>query len=192
MSPLQHALKEWAVVCRALADGRQALLLRKGGIAEKTGRFQVEHERFWLFPTYAHQQKEGIVAEEAARLEQIEAERPPEGVARLTHFAEIKAAYQVEELYDVEKLAGLHVWSAKTVETRFSYRGSGLCVLAARVYRSVETFDLPDKKEYAGCRSWVELDRALPTEGAKPVITDEAFANLLRTLDLLLAPTAFA
>ncbi len=192
MSPLQHALKEWAVVCRALADGRQALLLRKGGIAEKTGRFQVEHERFWLFPTYAHQQKEGIVAEEAARLEQIEAERPPEGVARLTHFAEIKAAYQVEELYDVEKLAGLHVWSAKTVETRFWYRGSGLYVLAARVYRSVETFDLPDKKEYAGCRSWVELDRALPTEGAKPVITDEAFANLLRTLDLLLAPTAFA
>jgi hypothetical protein len=28
------ALKEWAVVCKALEEGRQILLLRKGGIME--------------------------------------------------------------------------------------------------------------------------------------------------------------
>jgi len=31
---LQPALKEWAVVCQALAEGKQSMLLRKGGIDE--------------------------------------------------------------------------------------------------------------------------------------------------------------
>jgi len=31
---LAQAFKEWAVICRALAVGKQSLLLRKGGIAE--------------------------------------------------------------------------------------------------------------------------------------------------------------
>ena len=30
---LKHAFKEWAVICQALATGRQALVLRKGGVA---------------------------------------------------------------------------------------------------------------------------------------------------------------
>ena len=57
---LPHAFKEWAVICRALAEGKQALILRKGGIAETGGEFAVEHTRFWLFPTYTHQQRDGI------------------------------------------------------------------------------------------------------------------------------------
>jgi hypothetical protein len=192
MNTLQHALKEWAVICRALADGRQTLLLRKGGIAEKAGQFQVEHERFWLFPTYVHQQRDGIVPEAATLLEQAEADRPPPGIVRLTHFAETAAIYHSHDLYTVEKLAGLHCWSPETVQARFTYRGLGLFVLALRVYRSAETFDVADKVEYAGCRSWVELDRALPTEGATPVMEEEAFADVLRTLDRILEPTAFA
>jgi hypothetical protein len=36
----------------------------------------------------------------------------------------------------------------------------------------------------------VELDQELPTEGAVPVLDDEAFRNVLRSLDTLLQPTA--
>ena len=36
--PTNAALKEWAVVCNALADGRQIVLIRKGG---KIGRAHV-------------------------------------------------------------------------------------------------------------------------------------------------------
>src|ERR1700722_13719814 len=35
----RFAFKEWAVTCQALAAGRQSLLLRKGGIHERDGRF---------------------------------------------------------------------------------------------------------------------------------------------------------
>jgi hypothetical protein len=186
MNTLQHALKEWAVICRALAEGQQALLLRKGGIAESSGEFEVEHRRFWLFPTYVHQQKDGIVPEAAPLLEQAEADHPPPGIVRLTYFAEAAAIYVVRDLADAEKLAGLHCWSKQTVQSRFEYRRPGLFVLAVRVYRAPQMFDLPDTAKYAGCRSWVELDRALPTEGATPVVKEEAFAEVLRTLDRLL------
>jgi hypothetical protein len=43
MTELGVALKEWAVICQALAEGRQTILLRKGGIAEPGGAFRVEH-----------------------------------------------------------------------------------------------------------------------------------------------------
>jgi hypothetical protein len=180
MNALQHALKEWAVICRALAEGRQAILIRKGGIAESSGEFAVEQRRFWLFPTYVHQQKAGIVPEAASLLEQAEADHPPTGIVRLTHFAEAVGIYHVRELAEAWKLTGLHCWSPQTVQSRFEYRRPGLSVLAVRVYRAPQVFDLPNTAEYAGCRSWVELDRALPTLGSTPVMEEGTFAELLR------------
>src|SRR4051812_32433488 len=52
---LQIALKEWASVSRALESGRQMLLLRKGGIYESSGEFEVENREFLVFPTFLHQ-----------------------------------------------------------------------------------------------------------------------------------------
>ena len=40
----QPALKEWSAAVRALLDGRQTVLLRKGGIHEK--RFAITASRF--------------------------------------------------------------------------------------------------------------------------------------------------
>src|SRR3954453_10707101 len=107
MSTLRQAFKEWAVICRALAEGRQAIILRKGGVAEEGGAFRVEHTRFWLFPTYAHQQRAGITPEALPLLEAAEAGRPPEGVVRLTHFAEVPGVYHVHDLVGAWKLEGL-------------------------------------------------------------------------------------
>lgn len=188
---LNHAFKEWAVICRALAEGKQALILRKGGIAESGDEFAVEHTRFWLFPTYTHQQRAGIKAEAVPLLEQVEAERPPAGVVRLSHFVEIAGAYHVHDLFAALMLGHLHLWSEETVEARFAYRYPGLYVLPARVYRAPQTIELPDTAAYAGCRTWVTLDREIPAENAVPVLDDAAFQDLLRTLDNLLKPTAF-
>jgi len=189
---LKHAFKEWAVICRALAEGKQALILRKGGIAESAGDFQVEHTRFWLFPTYVHQQKEGIRAEALPLLEQAEAERPPPGIVRPAHFAEVTGIYHVHDLIPALLLAHLHLWSEDTVRKRFEYRTPGIYVLPVRVYRSAQVYELPDTPHYQGCRSWVELDRELSTEGAVPVLPESAIRDLHHSLDLLLNPTALA
>lgn len=187
---LRYALKEWAVICRALAEGRQALLLRKGGIAEAGGAFAVQHTRFWLLPTYAHQHRDGVKPEALPLLERAEAERPPAGVLRLDHFAEVAGIYHVHDLASVLKLSGLHLWSDETARSRFAYRYAGLYVLPVRVYRAARAVEVLDGEHYAGCRSWVELDEELSAEGATPVLDEPAFRNVLLTLDRLLEPTA--
>jgi hypothetical protein len=184
MNTLQHALKEWAVICRALSVGKQVLLLRKGGIAEASGQFQVEHRHFWLFPTYVHQQKDGILPEAVPLLEQAEGQRPPQGVVWLTHFAEVAESFFIHDLAVVEKLADLHIWSPQTVRARFEYRRPGLHGVLVRVYQSSRTFALRDAPEYAGCRSWVELDHELPMDGATPVLTEEAFEKARRNVNV--------
>src|SRR3954451_21836651 len=52
------AFKEWAVTVRALAEGEQLLTLRKGGIREENKHFEIEHDRFFLYPTFDHQRND--------------------------------------------------------------------------------------------------------------------------------------
>lgn len=191
MTTLSHALKEWAVICRALAEGRQAVLLRKGGIAEGGGAFEVEQRRFWLYPTYVHQQTTGLLEEAYPLLERVEAERPPANVVRLSHFAEVAGIFQLHDIVGVLKMDGLHLLSRETVQDRFFYRDPGLFVLAVRVYRAAEVVELPETPAYAGCRSWVDLGRDLSTEGAAPVLEDREFYNVLHELERRLEPTAW-
>jgi hypothetical protein len=192
MSGLGIAFKEWAVICRALAEGRQALIVRKGGIAEAGGGFRVEQQRFWLYPTYVHQQEAGVVEEARPLLQEALRERPPEGVMRLSHFAESPCVYFVDELERVLHLEGLHVWSRQTIEARFHYRASGLFVLPVRIWRAATVHELPETAEYAGCKSWVDLGRALDMAGAAAVLSEVAFDAVVNTLDRLLGPTALA
>ena len=54
------AFKEWAVTVRALAEGEQLLTLRKGGIREPDKHFSLDHDRFFLYPTFDHQRNDLI------------------------------------------------------------------------------------------------------------------------------------
>jgi hypothetical protein len=192
MQPLSEAFKEWAVICQALAEGRQGVLLRKGGIAEDGGTFRVQNLRFWLYPTFLHQQRDGIVPEALPLLAQAETERPPDHQVRLSHFAEVAGIYELHDIVGALSLVGLHMWSSKTVETRFAYRHPGLTALVVRVWRAATPVFLTETPEFAGCRSWVDLGRALPTEDATPVLDAAAFYELRRTLEDRLRPTAMA
>jgi hypothetical protein len=179
---LKHAFKEWAVICRALAEGKQAIILRKGGIAEEGGSFRVEHDRFWLYPTFVHQQRSGIQAAALPLLELVEADRPLQGIIRLTHFAEVAQMCHVADLETALRLQELHCWSEEIVRARFAYRQPGLLGLAVRVFRAAQVHELAETAEYAGCKSWVELDRELSTDGATPVIDSASFDDALHRL----------
>src|SRR5579862_2629465 len=180
---LKHAFKEWAVICKALAEGRQALILRKGGIAEPNNDFELKYTRFWLFPTYVHQQRDGLQEQALPLLDEALAEKPPEGVVRLSHFAEVSGVYRVRDLPPALLLAHLHLWSNDTVAKRFAYRVPELYVMPVRVWKAAEVFELPDNPSYQGCRSWVDLDRELPTAGATPVLPQKKLDDLHRQLD---------
>jgi hypothetical protein len=189
---LQHAFKEWAVICYCLAKGKQAIILRKGGLAEPGGDFKLEQTRFWLYPTYLHENRTGVKDEALPLLERVELQKPPAGKVRLSHYAEVGGVYHVRDLISALKLEALHYWSEATVEARFNYRYPGLMVLPVRVFEAPHVVELAETPAYQGCKSWVELQEPLSTEGAKPVLDDAAFADVMRKLDIILQPTAFA
>jgi hypothetical protein len=177
---LRIAFKEWAVICRALAEGRQALILRKGGIAEEGGRFRPEHDRFLLYPTFFHEQhRTGIKPELLLLLAAAEADKPPAGQLRLTHFAAVESVAHVTDLDRALALDRLHGWTADTVRQRFHYRTPGLYVLPVRVYRLPQPLEVVERPEYAGCKTWVELDATAATDGATAVMSGAAFAEYL-------------
>ena len=191
---LRHAFKEWAVICLALATGRQSLILRKSGIAEPggDGEFQLEAKRFWLFPTFVHQQETGIREEALPMLEEVRVAHPPADRIRLEAWAEVTSVYEVRARLPAHIIAHLHFWSEDTVEKRFAYRHPGLNVLTVRVWRAPRPIEIPNLAEYRGCKSWVPLDPGIDATDSTPVLSDRDYRDVVTQLDTLLRPTAFA
>jgi hypothetical protein len=174
---LSIAFKEWAVICRALASGRQSLILRKGGIAEESGLFRPEHSEFLLYPTFFHEHRTGVKPEFFPLL--AEAGKPEKGTIRFTHFARVADVKHITNLDAALALDSLHAWTPDVIRQRFHYRTPGMFVLMARVFRLAKPEVRPERPEYAGCKTWVKLDTPVSTEHAVPVLSDEAFAEQL-------------
>lgn len=172
----QFAFKEWAVVCAALAAGRQTLILRKGGIHEGREGFQVEHREFWLFPTGFHQQRDEIISEAWPLLDEVQSRGQPSGHS-LDLYAVVEDVHHVVDRAALARLSGRHVWSEATVEQRFQYRTPGLFALVVRVFRRPSPFEIADSPRFAGCKSWVDLPTPLSTSGLQPVLDDAMFEN---------------
>jgi hypothetical protein len=180
------ALKEWAVICDLLIAGEQAILLRKGGIAESggPGRFRLEVPRFALFPAWLHQLPARIKPRWRERVKS-NGEEPAEIV--IQGIAVADRVWQVPSRESLDALDELHAWEPEQLDVRWNYKpNQPLYLLAVRVYRLTAPRTIANNPRYAGCRSWVELDAAdaIDDAGASPVISDEAFATLVAQLDV--------
>src|ERR1700722_8919604 len=150
---LQVALKEWASVCGALSQGRQIILLRKGGIYESAGEFEIEHRQFVLFPTYLHQNAEMVKENHRAGLSAVKAEP---ATIEISLAGEITDIVAVSDRSAMDQLAGEHIWTGKLIDMRFNYRPENpLYLLLVRAYRLSEAVVLANTPGYAGCKSWV-------------------------------------
>lgn len=151
------AFKEWAAVCRALAAGRQDVILRKGGIVEPGGVFRVEHDAFLLLPTFLHQSTESLVPEARDLLDDIDADRPHPGTVVFRHAARVREAHRLTTLPELAPYRDRHVWSDAAVAERFHRWGDGILLLVVDVTPLPEPLTLPWHESYGGCRSWAEL-----------------------------------
>ena len=185
----RFALKEWAVVLKALSEGRQILLLRKGGLIDKNSRFTVEHSEFFIYPTYLHQQRNGILPAAREDLERLLSSPPPDEQVMLSHYAVVHDAWKVTDLAQLQRLAGSHLLNAEEVQKRFLYgKTPGLYLILLRIHQLPKPFRLPVRPHYAGCRSWVDLEQELPTAGCRPVLDDAAFGLEIRRITALAKP----
>ena len=172
---LQVGLKEWAVVCRALEQGRQTVLLRKGGIYESAGEFELENREFLLFPTYLHQNLKMLKPNEHAGFEPRSAEPEQVSISAagvVTDILELKSRAQVDAIDDE------HVWAPPLIDMRFNYRPENpLYLLLVRAYRLPEAATLANTPAYGGCKSWVPLDQSVEVGDAVPALDDTTYES---------------
>jgi hypothetical protein len=195
------AFKEWAVTVRALAEGEQLLTLRKGGIREPDRRFRLEHDRFFLYPTFDHQRNDLVRASHRPELQRAleegvwaEGEPPAEaltqdgGIAqpervRIRAWAEVAAHWTIDDPRTVDALSPFYVWTSDYAEKRLAWkRRHPLHVVLLRTYRIPRPVTVKVKEDFAGCRSWLEIPRDLPFEGT-PVLSDDEFQRASEEID---------
>ena len=186
---LRHALKEWAVAVEALERGETALVVRKGGIREKT--FAVPKTRFLFFKSYEHQKADQLKPAYHELLRSIPQRRDDEPVI-FTSFAEVYRAYEVSEAEELEALDPHHIWTHEYAESRLKWRPKKpLTILVLRTYLLPEPIVLDYRDPYGGCKSWIELEESVPTAGSRPALEEPSFEKLVQpTLGVLggLAP----
>ena len=164
--PMQIGFKEWQVVCDALGQGRQAVILRKGGIHEGRAGFSFAHDRFFLFPTRYHVQPD-----------QVREGAPPalpewkEGdLVSIIHMVHVPLAVTLTDWRKVEALEDFHIYTPQTVRERFDWEGRGMSsgsihVALAEVWQLATPWNFTYEKRLGGCRSWVDLPKPSATVG---------------------------
>jgi hypothetical protein len=165
------------------------LLLRKGGIYEAAGEFELENPQFLLFPTYLHQNlnmlKPGDQAGFEARLSE------PQEI-RLSAAGEVTDIVQLKSRPQMDALDAEHVWTPPLIDMRFNYKPQNpLYLMLVRAYRLADPITVKNTPEYAGCTSWVPLLEPIDTKSATPVVEDAQYdARRQSILDRLTTATA--
>lgn len=173
-----RAFKEWAIACEAMKAGRQIALLRKGGIREEEGVFRINDPEFFLLPTYEHQNANLLQPEFVEELRKSEAAAHAPRHIQIDAYAEVDTVVAAADEERVIALSKEYIWNEAYVRMRFEYNPyDPLYVILLRVYRLPQTFTLPMRPEYGGCKSWVTLERCLSTAGAVPALSDTEFAR---------------
>jgi hypothetical protein len=179
------ALKEWAIICKALEDGRQILLLRKGGIMEYRKGFEVKHNDFLLYPTFEHQFMESIKAEYKEKLKEILEEQNKytkieidkdnknfniDNTNIIKLFAKVEDVVEISDKVILSELRDYHIWSDEYVMMRMNYNPSKpMSILLLRIYKIKKPliFDINDK--WSGCKSWIDIEKDVDIQNSHKI-----------------------
>ena len=180
---LNIALKEWSATIHALTTGDQIFLIRKGGIREPNRRFELQHNRFLLYPTRFHEARQMLKPQYRHLAGADEAHI--EGTIQLKIWAETVDVLKIDEAKDLSALFESHVWTEEFVDKRIAWKprhAADLILLKAYVLDN--PVNLPVAPHHLGCKSWVELDPAIALGTYSPAIPDDLWekrANEVKT-----------
>lgn len=173
--------KEWSIVCEALGQGLQSIILRKGGIAEGREGFSFRHREFFLFPTHFHEQLERV------RKIDIRISETDKGKIGIKYFARVEETRVIISWSKAEALQPLHILQSDAVRERFKDNPApGIHVALVRVFRIEPVWTITNEKRYGGCRSWVNLPEPPAKKCFQPVLSDRVHENQRRAFCALI------
>lgn len=188
------ALKEWSIICKALEDGNQTILLRKGGILEYKKGFEIRQKSFLLFPTLEHQAEEYLQSKYLQTYDLLLKGNKFQDTQNKTNtllvLARIEAIQEFNDPQMLPKLEKYHIWNEKYVNMRMNYNPKKpMNALLLRVYKLPQPISIDVNPEWAGCKSWIDIDisekygnqfGSVPKmfEQSEPVIKDKEFRRI--------------
>ncbi len=165
---LAVGLKEWDCVCQALVQGRQILMLRKGGIHESGGEFELEFRRFLLFPTFLHQDQK-MIKDSAQDLFTFTGPEPK--TIQINAFVDVTDIILIRNMSQIAAADAHHIWTERFLQMRLNYRPENpLYLLLGKVCRLPEPVMIDNHPAYGGCKSWVGLRKMINVKGSTPVL----------------------
>ena len=152
-------LREWSSVCDATAEGRNHVLIRKGGIAEGRGGFEIRRTFFGLLPTLFHQVKQAHPCADAPA--------PP---ATVTLICQLVDACVVPSATSMDPIAAFHAYGPEQLAKRQQYKPDRpLCVMIIRAFRLRQPMEIGAGQIQTVCRSWAEVPLSTGMGGIDPV-----------------------
>ncbi|MBD2492249.1 DUF1802 family protein [Aulosira sp. FACHB-615] len=182
-----YALKEWSVAINALETAKTIMLLRKGGIHEQNGRFQVAHEQVLLYPTFEHQQPFLLKSEYANLVCPVTPGWHPETI-RIGSWAEITDILPISEESTVNALLPFHIWNEYFISDRLKWKPrQPLYVLLLRTYKLPKVQEIPYLPKYGGCKSWIDLAQPIDIADAAPVLSDTDYSLIVSEIRTIIS-----
>ena len=187
MPPIQTtttlALKEWSAVVHALLEGRQTVLLRKGGIHEK--RFAIPegtaavNAPVLLFPTVAHSHAERVRPAHQDLLAPGAAD-VREGSFMVRCGITLFDVIEVSRPERLDQIVDTHIWTSASVRAdRVAFRPKvPLQALVVRAFALPRPALLPRDEAHAGCKSWLELPVVWDGASGRQALPDEVLADI--------------
>ncbi len=149
----------------ALLQGRQQILLRKGGIHEKAFETPDHDGGFLLFPTVAHAHAERTRAEHQDLIALGAADVTDDAVV-IRAGVHLVGTVEVQDPTRLPDLEDLHIWTSESIQRdRVAFRPTKpLTVMVVQVTALPTPLTLPRRDSYGGCTSWLDLhtDADLP------------------------------
>ncbi len=163
------------MVIQALADGRQVLLVRKGGLVEPSEGFTFQSKEFLFYPTFEHQAVAFVLPGYQSLFPTLAAERRA-GWLRVAYAGRVEAVVETRDGEALKRLKDLHIYTDGLLTQRMRWQPEQPLVIGCvRVFRLREPLELPMQDAYAGCKSWVQLAETVSLKEAEPVLSDAAF-----------------
>ena len=189
VSEVQVALKEWAVTAKVLSQGKQILILRKGGIHQEDKNFRIIHPNFLILETYEHQKPE-LVKPEFSDMCQSLIDSPPldSGVISFNLWAKVTDKFELRDEQDLIKINDKHLWTGDYAKSRFHWRPSQpLTIALLRVYKLHEPIEVPVSSEFAGCKSWIEFNKPVEIGKMTPVLDESQYTKISKNIKEILS-----
>ncbi|MFB6345629.1 MAG: DUF1802 family protein [bacterium] len=173
--------KEWGAVIRALEEGDQTCIIRKG--PKKEDQFDLSNRRFWLVPTYSHQKEDYIQPFYRDYLTESEEQQAEAGEDKVhvQCWVQAKTVIKITKNQRLNWVTDHTIYSPRCLQERFQLQpNEALHMLVVRAYqlsdpRRLDAPDGYDECTAQGGESYVQLKQRIPLTRDNPAISDEEF-----------------